>query len=462
MTLFDQIDPAQVRLPVLGKRPGPRGLVSSKPQRFYIQINPNFYFSPPLLLRSQASAFTITGESALHEGTGFQQIQLRNLFSSIAKVIRRKMDAQARNKALFRAKLNAQKKDKRIDSPLVRYNESDQPVCRVCDVVLKSESHWDAHQASRKHHEAINNLKANAAKRTQASNTQSALHQGVSDIHGKQKSETVKLPDNNPNKRPGNSQPHALESLYSEIEKDGSPQSSATQNKKILPPESRQVTVLETKQAKGSLPADFFDKDEARLPANGMKPSRENKQASVKATAPETKQAKGSLPADFFDKDEAMLPANGMKPARENKQASVQATAPETKQAKGALPEGFFDNKEADLRARGVKPVKIDIKDEYKEFEKLIQEDLQEVDDRMEEEEIDAAETIEEAESLEQKVYKQKVELLRKRRLELEATRSNKRQKGTKPDSKESSSEESSSDDDSDENFAVDWRAQHL
>ncbi|KAM1027072.1 hypothetical protein ACFX14_039886 [Malus domestica] len=35
------------------------------------------------------------------------------------------MDAKARNKALFRAKLNAQKNDKRIDSPLVRYNESD-------------------------------------------------------------------------------------------------------------------------------------------------------------------------------------------------------------------------------------------------------------------------------------------------------------------------------------------------
>ncbi|KAI9169896.1 hypothetical protein LWI28_019241 [Acer negundo] len=36
-----------------------------------------------------------------------------------------------------------------------------------------------------------------------------------------------------------------------------------------------------------------------------------------------------------------------------------------------------------------------DVKDEYKEFEKLIQEDLQEVDDRMEEDEIDAAEVIE-------------------------------------------------------------------
>ena len=62
------------------------------------------------------------------------------------------MDAQAKKKAAFRAKL-AQKKEKRIDSPLVRYNEFNQPVCRVCDVVLKSESIWDAHQISRKHRE---------------------------------------------------------------------------------------------------------------------------------------------------------------------------------------------------------------------------------------------------------------------------------------------------------------------
>lgn len=333
------------------------------------------------------------------------------------------MDAQARNKALFRAKLNAQKKEKRIDSSLVRYNESDHPVCRVCDVVLKSVSHWDAHQASRKHHEAINNLKANAAKRTQATNTQSGLPPGFFDNHGieKQNTETVKLPNPNSNKKPTiSAQTHAMELPYSENEKDGSSQGSAIQTKKTQPPESMHVTGLETKQVKRSLPDDFFDKDEVELPVNGMKP------------------------------------------ARENKQASMQATTPETKQAKGALPEGFFDNKEADLRARGVKPVKIDVKDEYKEFEKLIQEDLQEVDDRMEEEEIDAAEMIEGAESLEQKVYNEKVEMLRKRKMELEASRLNKRGRRTKADSKESDSEESSSDDESDENFAVDWRAQHL
>ncbi|XP_052880962.1 protein ABA AND ROS SENSITIVE 1-like [Gossypium arboreum] len=82
----------------------------------------------------------------------------------------------------------------------------------------------------------------------------------------------------------------------------------------------------------------------------------------------------------------------------------------------------------------------------------------------MEEEEIDAAEMIEEAESLEQKVYKQKVETLWKRKLELETSRSNKRQRGKETDRQESNSEESTSDSesDSDENFAVDWRAQHL
>lgn len=333
------------------------------------------------------------------------------------------MDAQSRNKALFRAKLNAQKKEKRIDSPLVRFNESDQPVCRVCDVVLKSVSHWDAHQASRKHHEAINNLKANAAKRTQASHTQSGLPPSFFDNHGteKQSTATVKLPTPNSSTKPGiSAQTHAMELLCSENENDGLPQSSAIQTKKTQPPDSRHITGLDTKQVKGS------------------------------------------LPDDFFDKDEASLAVNGVKPAREKKQPTMQATAQETKEEKGALPEGFFDNKEADLRARGIKPVKIDVKDEYKEFEKLIQEDLQEVDDRMEEEEIDAAEMIEEAESLEQNAYNQKVEMLRKKKLELEAARPNKRGRKTIADGKESDTSESSSDDDSDETFAVDWRAQHL
>ncbi|KAL6200878.1 hypothetical protein ACLB2K_024593 [Fragaria x ananassa] len=138
----------------------------------------------------------------------------------------------------------------------------------------------------------------------------------------------------------------------------------------------------------------------------------------------------------------------------------TQGASSQSKQTKGALPEGFFDNKEADLSARGIKIVKPDVKDEYKEFEKLIQEDLKEVDNRLEEEEIDAAEMIEEAESVEQK---EKVKLMGKKRMELKAANAAKRRKASDFVKKEEPShEESSSDGDSDENFAVDWRAQHL
>ncbi|VFQ99667.1 unnamed protein product [Cuscuta campestris] len=77
--------------------------------------------------------------------------------------------AMADKKALFRAKL-AQRNQKRIENPLVRYNDHDQPVCRVCDVVLKSETDWTVHQTCRKHKMAIDNLKANSATLKQTIN----------------------------------------------------------------------------------------------------------------------------------------------------------------------------------------------------------------------------------------------------------------------------------------------------
>ncbi|EPS72928.1 hypothetical protein M569_01833 [Genlisea aurea] len=93
------------------------------------------------------------------------------------------MDARAKSKALFKSKLNARMQEKqKIDSPLVRYNEHDQLVCRVCDVIVKSESLWPAHQASRKHHEsllhhwsslqAVDNLKVKASAVSQTNNVQ--------------------------------------------------------------------------------------------------------------------------------------------------------------------------------------------------------------------------------------------------------------------------------------------------
>ncbi|CAI8586062.1 unnamed protein product [Vicia faba] len=326
------------------------------------------------------------------------------------------MDAQAKKKAFFRAKLNAQKKDKRIESPLVRYNESDQPVCRVCDVVLKSESLWDAHQVSRKHREAISNLKANAAGLTKQNNAEPDI----------------------PTKRPKPEQPSD-----SQFKIPQSPQVPKPQSSSVLPP-------------------DFFDNNDAKKMRSEKDPVHSVDSGFGRNTGASAQSLVSNSDKDHFDGNDTTQSKTNQA-TMENRKTSVKIKDAENKQEKGALPEGFFDNKEADLRARGIKLVKPDVKDEYKEFEKLIQEDLREVDDRLEEEEIDAAETIEEAESAEQRKLKEKVEMLKTKRLELKAAKSAKRRKSSEVVTKKSIHEESSSDDDeSGENFAVDWRAQHL
>eukprot|EP00262_Sarcandra_glabra_P006660 TRINITY_DN1906_c0_g1_i1.p1 TRINITY_DN1906_c0_g1~~TRINITY_DN1906_c0_g1_i1.p1 ORF type:complete len:351 (-),score=99.70 TRINITY_DN1906_c0_g1_i1:36-1037(-) len=333
------------------------------------------------------------------------------------------MDAQSK-KAYFRAKLKeaAQKREKRIESPLVRYNEYDQPVCKVCDVTLKSESLWTAHQASRKHHEAIENLKASAAGLTR-----------VKDVKSDPAKELISKP-----------------------------------------------------QASSSLPADFFDKHEAKRQKTGLgaggKSNAVLPQTLVKpvdsGSSPYTNVKEKDSPISNHPSEHSD-PANNTdeltnvdlvkpedkiesKPASQHNDPSRKIDGSEVKQAKGALPEGFFDNKDADLRARGIEPVKLDIKDEYKEFEKVIQEDLQEVDDRLEEEEYDAAEMREGVESLEQKAYRERVEMLKKKQMELKAAKFAGGQKFPAFMGKESSEESSSDEDDNEENFAVDWRAKHL
>ncbi|CAL5371567.1 unnamed protein product [Camellia sinensis] len=334
------------------------------------------------------------------------------------------MDAQARKKALYRAKLNANKLEKRIESPLVRYNEFDQPVCRVCDVVLKSESLWPAHQASRKHHEAINNVKANAAELTRVNNAK------------------VESPIELPKQK----NEHSTEL------RDSKPEAS--------------MELL--KRPSSVLPPDFFDNNKTKMQKTGMDATKlgnpnSYKKAGGSAQTRLTEPFNSESKIDEFSSAKVVeSKMDEIQPDKEQMQTSKLIAGSETKQAKGLLPEGFFDDKDADLRARGITPVKLDVKDEYKEFEKLIQQDLQKVDNRLEEEEIDAAETIEEAESVEQKTYWERVETLKKKKMELMAARSATHSRGPQVMGKESNYEESSSDDDNDENFTVDWRAKHL
>ncbi|KAL2521901.1 zinc ion binding [Forsythia ovata] len=350
------------------------------------------------------------------------------------------MDVQAKKKSLFRAKLNAQKQEKqRIDSPLVRYNEHDHLFCRVCDVFIKSESLWPAHQASRKHHEAIDNLKANAAALNRANNSKPV----------------------SPKELPKPNSEH-----YQELHKKSEPS-----------------TALPEHRSSSSLPPDFFDNHETKKQKNGSRgfssehacwpalrisgklghhdSHNKNDVVSGKTQMVEPfvlgSETDGSSIATSVENRDSEIQAS-----KEIRQVSKVAVDSEAKKVKGPLPEGFFDDKDADLRARGITPVKPDVKDEYKEFEKLIQEDLQEIDNRLEEEEFDAAETIEEAESLEQRTYRERVEILRRKKLEIKSARSVISSKGTEVTQEVSSPEESSSGDDNDNVLTVDWRAKHL
>ncbi|XP_068643093.1 protein ABA AND ROS SENSITIVE 1 [Aristolochia californica] len=318
------------------------------------------------------------------------------------------MDAQAK-KALFRAKLREaeQKREKRIDSPLVRYNELEQPVCRVCTVALKSEAQWPAHQASRKHHEAIKNMKAAAAGA------------GISRVND-------------------------------------------------VEPDQSLIKSTDKRRLSSSLPTDFFDKQESKKPKTNPTAGSKVNPSSDKGVVPPV------VSDPLQENDSVNRPEDLTSPVVEATKGRLEnkcSTLPsnpsrktngsEVKPINGELPEGFFDNKDADLRARGIEPVKLDINDEYKEFEKVIQEDLQGVDERLEEEEFDAAEMIEEAETLEQKANKERVEMLKKKQMELKVVKFAREQKKPLKFRGEESSEESSDEED-EKSATIDWRAKHL
>ncbi|CAK9138156.1 unnamed protein product [Ilex paraguariensis] len=232
----------------------------------------------------------------------------------------------ARQKALFRAKLNASKKEKRIEDPLVRYNENDQPVCRVCDFVLKSDSHWPAHQASRKHNEAINTYRANAAALNRANNV-------------KQLEPSTELP-----------KPKAERPIYS--------QNNKTENS----------TGLAKPRPSSVLPSDFFNNREVKRQKNGTT------SALLGDPEPHTK-SQGFAQSQVMELFNSENKTNGLSsvnvmepksdeilPAMEKTQTSNMIVGSESKHIKGALPEGFFDDKDSDLRARGITPIKPDVK----------------------------------------------------------------------------------------------------
>ncbi|XP_020100164.1 zinc finger protein 830 isoform X2 [Ananas comosus] len=360
-----------------------------------------------------------------------------------------------KRKELFRAKLreSAQKREKRIDSPLVRYNEFDQAVCKVCNFTLKSESHWPAHQVSRKHHEAIEKLRA-AAAASGVARGNSVNQEQPTEVQKTRPSSTLPADffenkDSKKQKIDASAEERArfASSQVEPRSQEVSPSSSSLLERTHSVTKTNELAGVYTKETQGPQ-----NRPTTKLGETSRKTDGKEAKQAVEDVSSERMPLKNALPDGFFDKqfDQA-------------NEASSSANAVEAKQVKGALPEGFFDNKDADLRARGIKPVKIDVDDAYKEFEKEIQDNLREVDDRLEEEEIGAAEEREEYLILEQREYRENVDMVKQKLVEVKAAKiARAKQKPavvTKELSDESSSDEG---DDDDEIFSMDWRAQHL
>ncbi|KAG2626631.1 zinc finger protein 830-like [Panicum virgatum] len=360
-------------------------------------------------------------------------------------------------KAIFRAKLREtkEKQQRRIDPSLVRYNEFDQPICRVCNITLKSEALWPAHQVSRKHHEAKAAATAKAAAGAGSQGNNTKQEQPV-ESH-KQKSNTLPTNffDNQGTKRQNDDTGPEGRSVRREVAVVQPKAKEASSDKPSVRPDQMAKKGSHTNtNAKGILPRNFFDyadEDEAPAPAP-------NELSTSGDIANSTHMQVKGVPDGFFDNNKT---GNGMQ-SSEPGSLSKEAKSSGTAQVKASLPEGFFDNKDADLRARGIQPQKVDMNDAYKEFEKEIQEDLQEVDDRLEEEEIDAAAEREEYLTLEQQEYRQRVDMLKKQLVESKAARTAKVNSKPVGMDTESSSDSSSDEEDDSTDFAVDWRAQHL
>lgn len=326
------------------------------------------------------------------------------------------MAARLKNNAVGRAKRKEMEQNKTIVDPLVEYRNG-VPVCKVCNDVVKPDL-WKAHQVSRKHHEAISNLKARLVKNANAG----------------------------PAKESHRSKPEFSTDVHAAKMQQSSQKS----------------------QPSSVLPAGFFDNHEPKRQKTGANAAKafdsglSGKSILSSPTVAPDQVGAGKAAGEAIRPVASAMMEIDPEPAKN--QRHVEFAKQEAAPMKGGLPQGFFDNKDADLRARGIEPVKPDIKDEYKEFEKSIQEDLQEVDNRMEEEEVDAAEMIEEEETVEQKTCQERVEFLKKKRMELIAAKSSKPNGNSKAEVKKPDRDGSSSDDDddSDESFTVDWRAQHL
>ncbi|XP_032222156.1 zinc finger protein 830 isoform X2 [Nematostella vectensis] len=212
----------------------------------------------------------------------------------------------------------SQKKKRKIESPLAKYNSAGQLFCVLCNAPIKSDLVWPAHVQSKKHRENIAALK-NKNTKPSPDNDKVAKPKTV-----ESKNQFVKP------------------SIPDKIEKR---KINEANEDDIIPPKRSKVP--EKTESSTSLPADFFDNQ------SDVGPAQIRTETDHKTTT-----ASG-LPSDFFENQPETTQESDRKQSSNSKPSED-------------LPEGFFDDPKLDAKAR-----KVEYKDpqdeEWEKFQKAIQ-----------------------------------------------------------------------------------------
>lgn len=222
-------------------------------------------------------------------------------------------------------------------------------------------------------------------------------------------------------------------------------------SKKVVLKEDSQENNVNIARPASVLPEGFFDTPVSKQPRTDSKSNMVEKKKAVSETV-------STQPRVLLE----------TKTKTETISSNISESPSEKKSTgKSSLPEGFFDSKAADHKARGVELPKLDIKEELKEFQMAVNEELEEVDIRQLEDEADAADEREMREASTQRSLLERVEALRskkeERALALAQAKKNEGKGSVKEVEVEEEDEVDEEDDDDDGVFGLlDWRAKHF
>jgi len=298
------------------------------------------------------------------------------------------MKESSRAKQLLREKLaDQQSKAASPSNPLLKYNNINQLVCKICHEIVKSEAFWTAHANSRNHKEALDALK-NQQKQKQQPSHQFAVPEPRIKPHSTSPSSSSSTPTPNPSlprapaslpSLPSSSQPEKSPSSSlpdkspSSSQPEKSPSSSQHEESPPSSPEKSTTeisTSLHQTNHKRLLASEAFVQEE-------IENEQETHPYSFSSSLSESLKKKpktASLNDDFDDH----LPLKALFASPSQRQLFEAPEPSDDSQTElkplgslgNQLPQGFFDDPKIDAKARNVKRDSLDV--EMEKFKEAI------------------------------------------------------------------------------------------